>query len=189
MDDGDIMCHPILVLSFLQDFEVANARVGAERNPLKTEVSYCVDDLDAAPLEWSIGDVRSIAKVSTVTAGSITLGVAVGPRKYIADQLLCIAVVIRALHERVQPCQNPRRNLPSSRSVWESAASTTSCEFTATQSFRNSGLHEVGQRSLERLFPGLSEGSMTQATLSAGQSRMVYKRRETSLLLHTWELS
>ena len=61
-DDGDIMCHPTLVLSFLQDFEVANARVGAERNPLKTEVIYHVDDLDAAPLEWSIGDVQSMAK-------------------------------------------------------------------------------------------------------------------------------
>ena len=35
MDDGDILCHPILVLPFLQDFDVANARVGAERNPLK----------------------------------------------------------------------------------------------------------------------------------------------------------
>ena len=35
MDDGDIMCNPILVLPFLQDFDVANARVGAERNPLK----------------------------------------------------------------------------------------------------------------------------------------------------------
>ena len=35
MDDGDIMCHPILVLPFLQDFDVANARVGAERNPPK----------------------------------------------------------------------------------------------------------------------------------------------------------
>ena len=34
-DDGDIMCHPILVLPFLQDFDVANARVGAERNSLK----------------------------------------------------------------------------------------------------------------------------------------------------------
>ena len=32
MDDGDIMCHPILVPSFLQDFDVANAKVGAERN-------------------------------------------------------------------------------------------------------------------------------------------------------------
>ena len=38
MDDEDIMCHPILVLPFLQDFDVVNVRVGAERNPLKTEV-------------------------------------------------------------------------------------------------------------------------------------------------------
>ena len=37
--------------SFLQEFDVANARVGAERNPLKTEVIYNVDDLDAAPPE------------------------------------------------------------------------------------------------------------------------------------------
>ena len=40
MDDGDIMCHPILVLPFLQDFDVADARVGSERNPPKSEVIY-----------------------------------------------------------------------------------------------------------------------------------------------------
>ena len=34
MDDGDIMCHSVLVLLFLQGVDVANARVGAERNPL-----------------------------------------------------------------------------------------------------------------------------------------------------------
>ena len=51
MDDGDIMCHPILVLPFLQDFDVANARVGVERNPLKTEVIDYMNDLDAPPPE------------------------------------------------------------------------------------------------------------------------------------------
>ena len=51
MDDGDIMCHPILVLPFLQDIDVANARVGAERNPLNTEVVCYVNDVDAAPPE------------------------------------------------------------------------------------------------------------------------------------------
>ena len=56
MDDGDIMCHPILMPSFLQAFDVANARVGADRNPLKTEVIYYVNDLDAAPPEWRVGD-------------------------------------------------------------------------------------------------------------------------------------
>ena len=48
MDDGDIMCHPILVLPFLQDFDVANARVGAERNPLKTEVIHYVNDMECS---------------------------------------------------------------------------------------------------------------------------------------------
>ena len=48
MDDGDIMCHPVLVLPFLQDFDVASARVGAERNPLKTDVINFVSDVDEA---------------------------------------------------------------------------------------------------------------------------------------------
>ena len=35
---------------------------------------------------------------------------------------------------------------------------------------------EVGQRSLERLFPGLTEDRKTQATLSAGRSGIGYQR-------------
>ena len=96
---GDIMCHPTLVLPFLQDFDVANAGVGAERNPLKTEVIYNVNALDAAPPEWNIGDGRSLAKTSAVTGGSITLGVAVGSRQFVTDQLLSKAEVIRAMHQ------------------------------------------------------------------------------------------
>ena len=49
MDDRHIMCHPILVPSFLQEIDVANAKVEAERNPQKTEVTNYVNDLDAAP--------------------------------------------------------------------------------------------------------------------------------------------
>ena len=75
MDDGDIMCHPILVLPFLQDIDVQR-QVGAERNPLKTEVMYYVNDLDAALPEWRIGDVRSGKNLRSFH-GSIT-GVAVG---------------------------------------------------------------------------------------------------------------
>ena len=77
MDEGDILCHPILVPSFLQEFDVANAKVGAERNTQKTEVIYYVNDLEAAALEWRIRDVQVVAKVSAVTAGSITLSLAV----------------------------------------------------------------------------------------------------------------
>ena len=116
------MCHPTLVLPFLQDFDDANVRVGDERHPLKTEVIYYVNDLDAAPPEWSIGDVRSLAKISAVTNGSTTLGVAVGFRQFIADQLFSKADVICATHERAQLCQDPqtefallRENLEVSR--------------------------------------------------------------------------
>ena len=53
--EGDTLCHPILVPSYLQEFDVAKANVGAERNPQKTEVIYYVNDLGAASPEWRIG--------------------------------------------------------------------------------------------------------------------------------------
>ena len=93
--------------SYLYAFDDANAKVGAERNPQKTELIYFVDDLDAALPEWKIDDVQKMATVSTVTAGSTTLGVAVGLLQFIADQLLAKADVIRAMRERVQLCQDP----------------------------------------------------------------------------------
>ena len=149
MDDGDIMCHPILVLLFLQDFDVANARVGAERNPLKTEAIYFVDDLDASPPEWKIGDGRSLAKTSAVTDSSFTLGVAVGSRQFIADQLLSKANVIRAMHGRVQLCQDPQTEFSLLREC-------------------------LGVSRINHIL--WTEDSMTQATLSAGQSGIGFKR-------------
>ena len=176
---------PILVLPFLQDFDVANARVGAERNPPKTEVIYCVNDLDAAPPEWRVGDVRSLAKTSAATDGGITLGVAVGPLQFITDQRLSKADVIRTMHERVQLCQDPQTEFTLFReSLGVSRINHTLRVHghTILEEQRAAEVYdEIGQRSLERLFPGLTEDSMTQCRRS--------KERETSLLLHTWELS
>ena len=136
MDDGDIMCRPILVLlPFLEDFDAANARVGAERNPLRTGVIYCVSDLDAAPPESNIGDVRRLPKTSAVTGGSTTLGVAV-----LGNSSQTSADVIRAVHERVQLCQDPQTEFALLRENLELAVSTTSFGFTATQSWRNTVL-------------------------------------------------
>ena len=68
----------------------------------------------------------------------------------------------------------------SPQKVQELAVSTTSCGFTATQSCKNKvqqrSMTRSGQQSLERLFLGLTEDSMIQATLSAGQSRIGFKR-------------
>ena len=72
IDDGDILCHPILVPSYLRDYDVANDKVGADRTSQKTEVIF-------------YDEVTLHATVSTVTAGSTTLRVAAGPRQFIAD--------------------------------------------------------------------------------------------------------
>ena len=88
MDDGDTVCHPILVPSHLHEFDVASVRVGAERNPQKTDVICCVNDLDAAPPEWKIDDVKQMAAVSTITAASVTLGVVAGPWQLIVTHLM-----------------------------------------------------------------------------------------------------
>ena len=86
MDDGDILCHPILVQSNLHEFDNANGQIGAERNPQKTEAILYVEDLNAAPPEWKIEEV-------------------------VADQLLGKADVLRAMHERVRLCQDPQTEL------------------------------------------------------------------------------
>ena len=64
MEYGAILCHPSSVPSNLQESDVANAKVGAERTPQKTEVIYNMDDLGAGPPEWRLGDVQNMAKVS-----------------------------------------------------------------------------------------------------------------------------
>ena len=180
MDDGDILCHPILVPFDLQEFDVANAKVGAERNPQKTEVIQCTDDPGAAPLEWRLGDVQNMANVSTVTARSIALGVAVGSGQYIADQLSAKADVTRAMHERVQLCQDPQTEyalLRESPGVSRVNHILRVHDHTVLQEQRAAAIcDEVGQRSLERLFPGFTEDSKVQAPLTAGQSGIGYKR-------------
>ena len=83
IDDGDILCHQILVPSYLHELDDANDKVGAERNPQKTEIIYCVAELDAAPPEWKIDEVRLHPSVCTVAAGCTALGVAVEHREFI----------------------------------------------------------------------------------------------------------
>ena len=52
--------------------------------------------------------MQNVAKVSTAADGSTTLGVAVGSQQFVTDQLSAKADVIRAMHERVQLCQDPQ---------------------------------------------------------------------------------
>ena len=76
---------------------------------------------------------------------------------------------------RTRPRPTDRVRPPSRMAV-----STTSCGFTAHTILQEQSAaavyDEIGQRSFERLFPGLTEDSMTQATLSASPIRIGFKR-------------
>ena len=151
-------------------------------------------DLDAAPPERKIDDVKKMTAVSIVTAGSATLGVAVGPRQFIADQLLANADVIRAMHENVQLCQDLQKNVPSYAKVLVSVQPHTVCECTATRSCRRNELlkstKEVRRRSLEKLFPQDSRRTAwCKPHLAEASLKLDAKERETRRLRHTWEHS
>ena len=93
------------------------------------------------------------------------------------------------MHERVQLCQDPQTEFALLReSVGVSRINhiLRVHGHTILQEQRAAEIQdEVGQRSLERLFPDLTEDSMTQATLSAGQSGIGYKRaREIAAPAH-----
>ena len=129
-----------------------------ERNETrrKRKSIYHVEDLSAAPAEWKVDDVRNLATISTVTAGSTALGVAVGPRQFIADQLSAKADDIRAMHERVQLCQDLQTESALLRESLGVSRITNSLRVhghTILQEKRAAAIYdEIGQRSLERLF-------------------------------------
>ena len=142
----------------------------SERPPQKTEVICYLPDLDAAPPEWRANDVRSLAFVTTAARS---------PASIFADQLLAKADVIRAMHERVQLCQARRQDLPSSARVLASVESTKSPECTVTQFFKKDRPPKYSMKlgkGPSRFLPGFTVDSLEQATLSASQSGMEYKR-------------
>ena len=121
-------------------------------NQPKTEGIYYVPDLDAAPPEWGM---------------------------HVADQLLAKADLTWAMHERVQLYQNPQTEFSLLRECLGVNRINHILRvhgYTILQEKEATKILEVGHRSLERLFPGFTEDSFEQATLSANQSGIGYKR-------------
>ena len=173
LDDGDIQCHPLLVLSYPDAFDAANVRIGGERNPQKTEVIYHVADRDTAPVDWKINDVRLRASNFTAVHGNVTLGVAAGPRLHIADQLTSFAPCMNA-----QLCQDPQTELAIRR---ESLGVSRINHIFRLHSHTN-----LQEREAAKVFDEIrqtlsTEDSSEQATLSASQAMMPAQ--------HTSELS
>ena len=131
----------------------ANAEIGAESNRQKTEVIFYVSDLDNALSDWKISEVRTKAIVDTATRGAASQ----------TSQLLTTVDVNRAMHERVQLCEDLQTELALSREslgvsrinhIFKVHDHTIFTEEAAAKTF-----DEVGQGSVERLCTGFTEDS------------------------------
>ena len=109
------------------------------------------------------------------------------------NSFLSKADVIRTVHERVQLCKDPQTaRLRKKSGVSRINHILRENGHTILEEQNAAAFHdEIGQRFLDRLFRGLTEDSMTEATRPSAQASLELgsKERETSLLLHIWELS
>ena len=85
----------LLLPSLQAAVDMANAKIGEDRNQQKTEVIHYVSDLYTVLPEWKINEVHPLTSFDAAVRGNVTLGVAVGPSRSVADQLLAKADVVR----------------------------------------------------------------------------------------------
>ena len=173
LDDGDIICDPLLVMPYLECFDRANPKVGADRNRKKTEVIYYAteEEMRNHRETWQLGRVEREAAVSSAACGSLTLGVATGPSSSVDEQLQTKVRVVRAMQEKAAVCQDPQT---------EHVLCRQSLGIGRVNHILRVHGHELVQRRdkleafddvtrevVDRLFPGLSAEGYEQATLTA----------------------
>ena len=178
LDDGDILCVPALVRPFLESFDVANDSVDevpvhAERNRVKSEVIYYVDESTLAEHaeSWGIAAVQELASVSTADVGQMTLGVATGPVEALRRQLAQKAKVVEAMHEKVAICADVqtehvlcRQSLRVGRvnHILRVQGHDLALEHAPLDAFDS-----LAKETMDRLFPGLEPEGYQQASLAA----------------------
>ena len=107
--------------------------------------------------------------------GNAILRMAVGPRQCAGDQLPANTDATQATHDRVQLCQNPQTEFTLIRESLgvgrvNHIFRVQGHIFFLEEEEAARTFEEVGLGSLERLFPGFTEDSQGQATVSALQS-------------------
>ena len=115
-----------------------------------------------SPPSWSF-----FAEIGAVVKGNITLGVAMGHCRCIADQLLAKVGVIRALHERAQLCQDPQTEFALTRE--SSGVSRIKHIFSVH------GHTILTKEAAAKTFDEVAHGAQ-QATHSAGQAGIGCKK-------------
>ena len=182
LDDGDVLCDARLVLPYLASFDVANPKVGGERNGLKTEVVYYVEEsvLQTHAAEWRLEEVRGLASVSTAAEPGLTLGVAVGSQAAVEAQLRQKQQVVRAMRERVTVAHDVQTEHVLNRECPGIGRVNHILRVHGDQLFRSgdalAAFDAGAAKELNRLFPGLPEEAVEQASLTPALGGLGWRR-------------
>ena len=182
LDDGDILCDPVLVRPLLEAHDHADHAVGGQRNKSKTEVIYFADDATLASHEaaWQLGAVRQMASIRTAADSGMTLGVATGAHEAVEEQLERKAQVVRAMQERVAIAQDVQtQHILNRESLGVGRVNhilRVHGDTLARQSTKLGDFDSTINREMDRLFPGLSNESRDQATLAPAYGGLGWRR-------------
>lgn len=104
--------------------------VEAERNAQNTEVVFyaSVEDLDEERQAWHMGAAAALARISNAAGGCLALGVVTGPATAVREHVKAKAKVVRAMHERINTCQDPQAEHGLGRQSLGPATSSESME-------------------------------------------------------------
>ena len=171
LDDGDVLCDPRLVSSYLKAFDEANGAAGATRNLEKTEVIYYASELTLKdpPADWNLSWVQQNAAVHSADNPSVTLGVCTGGKEAILDQVTQKAKVVQAMTERIAVCGDAQ----TEHVMYKQSLGV--CRLNHILRVHGHALvtakdaldpfTQVARGAQARLFPGLTEESFRQAAL------------------------
>ena len=126
-----------------------------------------------------LDSIAELAAISLTSAGTLTLRVATGPAPFVAEQLARKSKVVRAMHERVQLCQDAQTEVVLAR---QSLGVGRVCHILRVHGLGLGRANDtaltfdsVGRASLERLFPGITPEGHVQATLNANDGGLGWK--------------
>ncbi len=187
LDDGDILCDPMLVCPLLQRYDRTDAEVGGLRNRPKSEVIYMVDEATLALYAdpWQLETVKTLAAVRTPDESGLTLGVTTGSAEAVEEQLQQKVSVVKAIHERIAVCSDVQtEHVLSRQSLGVSRVNHILRVHGHLLHERDSlkGFDEATRCAMDRLFAGLSDESHEQATLGASLGGLGWRRASDTAL-------
>ena len=173
LDDGTVVCDPLLVVPYLLAFDDASGEKKASRNLSKSNVIiYAPQEvIDANADAWRLSETRSLAKVCGPEGNLLTLGAALGGVASRVEHFRRKTTVAQAMHDKIRQCEHTQIEMILSRSclgVGKINHLLRSCGYDLhLDKEAVAAFDGVQAATVKRLFAGTTENGAEQSQLCA----------------------